>query len=114
MADILNSKIDELSDRACFVDFMAREDCYNPFESYGMHCVGCGCCSENPLARAKARLALHERLLVENNHFDLWDDDPKLKALQKKNLETNIAWNTERIAAYKAIISKLEGDGENG
>lgn len=114
MADILDSKVDELSDRACFVDFMAKEDCYNPFESYGMICVGCGCCSENPLARAKARLALHERLLDHDNHFALWADDPELRALQQKNVETNIAWNTEHIAVYKAIISELEGDGDNG
>ena len=95
----------------CFVDFIKKENCYNPFESYGMCCVGCGCCSENPLVRAKARLALHERLLDENNHFDLWFDDPELRALQKKNLETDIAWNTEQIALYKAIISELEGGG---
>lgn len=114
MADILDSKVDELFDRACFVDFMAKEDCYNPFESYGMHCVGCGCCSEKPMERAKARLALHERLLDENIHFDRFFDDPELRALQKKNIEHGIAWNTEQISVYKAIISELEGDGDNG
>ena len=114
MADILNSKVDELSDRACFVDFMAKEDCYNPFESYGMICVGCGCCSEKPLEQAKARLSLHERLLEDDIHFDLWFDDPELRAMQQKNVETNIAWNTEKISVYKAIISELEGDGDNG
>lgn len=108
------NKVDELSGRACFVDFMTKEDCYNTFESYGIICVGCGCCSEKPLSRAKARLALHERLLDHDNHFDLWDDDPELRALQQKNLETNIAWNTEKISVYKAIISELEGDGDNG
>lgn len=114
MADILDSKVDELSDRACFVDFKAKEDCYNPFESYGMVCVGCGCCSENPLEQAKARLALHERLLEKDIHFDLWFDDPELRAIQEGNVAKSIAWNKEQIAVYKAIISELEGDGDNG
>lgn len=91
-----------------FVDFMASPDCYNPYESYGMCCVGCGCCSDNPLERAKARLALHERLLEGDLHFDVWFDDPELRALQEENVKKNIAWNKERIAKYKAIIAELE------
>ena len=98
----------------CFVDFMKRENCYNPFESYGMCCVGCGCCSENPLEQAKARLALHERLLEESIHFDLWFGDPELRAIQEGNVAKNIAWNKEQIATYKAIVSELEASGADG
>ena len=98
----------------CFVDVMKKENCYNPFESYGMCCVGCGCCSENPLEQAKSRLALHERLLEENIHFDLWFDDPELRAIQEGNVANSIAWNKDRIATYKAIVSELEGGADNG
>lgn len=91
------------------VDFACSEKCRNPFESYGMICVGCGCCSEDKLTAAKALLALHERLLDEAENFDGWfHDDPELMEIQKKNVAANIEWSEEKIAEYRKIIEELE------
>lgn len=87
-----------------YLDCGLKKNCYNPFESYGVICVGCGCCSEDELTAAKARLGLHRRLLAKAEHFDLWFDDPEMKELQKRNVEAIIKWNKEQIAIYQTIV----------
>lgn len=87
-----------------------KKECYNPFESYGEICVGCGCCDTDPEKRALARLALHQRLLKEDEEFDRWwDDDPEWLAVQKRNIANNIEWNKAKIAEYEEEIKKIRG-----
>ena len=43
----------------------AKENCYNTYDSYGEICVHCGCCSEDEIERAKARVALADRMIEE-------------------------------------------------
>ena len=83
------------------IDFAVGENCYNLYQSYGEICVGCGCCSNNKKKRLKARIELHEQLLRDAEHFELWSDDPEIKALQDKNIATDIAFHKGRIEQYK-------------
>lgn len=85
------------------IDVALNENCYNPVESHGEICVGCGCCSDDPQKRAKARYELHERLLKDRQNFSLWcEDNPELFALQKKNIAEDIRYHTEKMSEYKA------------
>ena len=88
--------------------FGVKKDCYNPFESYGEICVGCGCCQKDKRKRLKARIELHKRLLQENLEFDGWFDDPDIKALQKRNIDSNIAWNKKKIARLKKELDEVK------
>ena len=88
------------------ISTQVKPNCYNFYESYGEICVGCGCCSTNKLERAKARLALHKRILDEDEHFSNWIDDPYLRKQQEKNLKREIALNKELIARYEARVKK--------
>ena len=91
------------------IDVGVKKNCYNPFESFGEICVGCGCCSDNKLEAARARLALHERLLEDDKKFDGWaTDDPALLEIQKENVAADISWNNMMIRYYKAIIAAEE------
>ena len=87
-----------------YLDCGVKKNCYNPFESYGEICVGCGCCSEDELTAAKARLALHRRLLEELENFNNWFDDPEMRDIQKRNVEASIKWSKEQIAHYQMIV----------
>lgn len=47
------------------ISIAAKENCYNTYDSYGEICVHCGCCSEDEIERAKARVALADRMIEE-------------------------------------------------
>ena len=82
------------------------KNCWNFYDSYGEICVGCGCCSPNPLDRAKARLAFCERRLEEEKAFDGWIEG--MKELQEKNRQSNIRYFKRRIRYYKKRIEMLK------
>lgn len=75
-----------------FIDRPACKNCYNPFESYGMICVHCGCCSDDEKVRYKARIALHKRLLEVD---------------QENNNTADIEWNRSKIAEYEASLKEV-------
>ncbi len=85
--------------------------CYNLHDSYGMICVGCGCCSSDKQRRITARLKLNRRKLKEEQEFDRWADDPETRALQEKNVAENIAFFEKEIAKYEAELAKLMDGG---
>lgn len=86
-----------------FVDRPACGGCYNPFDSYGMICVHCGCCSEDKNVRYTKRLALHKRLLQEDMEKARTADNDMVR----KNCEMDIAWNREKIAEYEAKLKEM-------
>ncbi len=91
------------------IDRGTKKTCYNPYESYGEICVGCGCCSEDPRERAEARLNLHRRLLEDALSFDNWfEDDPELMALQRKNKDSDIEFHTRKMREYMEELERLK------
>mgnify|MGYP006969180339 CR=1 FL=1 len=87
-----------------FVDSIANKGCYNPFESYGMICVRCGCCSEDEKVRYTSRIALHKRLLQDV----LAKSRTAVHDIVRRNFEIDIAWNRERIAEYEAKLKEID------
>lgn len=90
-----------------------NRNCYNLHDSYGMICVGCGCCSFDKQTRITARLKLNRRMLKENQEFDRWDDNPETRALQEKNVAKNISFFEKEIAKYEAKLARLMDGGDN-
>lgn len=91
-----------------FFDVQAKRKCYALIWSYGEICVGCGCCSKDPLARAKARLEYHTKNLKDSENFSYWDDEPKIRAIQEKNVATDIRYYKRRVAYYTKRVAELE------
>ena len=87
-----------------------KKNCWNPYDSYGEICVGCGCCSDDPLERAKARLAVSEEHLQRDIEFDQWSDDPEWRAIQEKNRKANIKYNRRRVYYYRKRMKDLEAN----
>lgn len=84
-----------------------RPDCYNlEARCYGT-CYGCGCCCERKPERYINRIRYLERDLEEQEHFDRWDDDPELRALQERNVKSNITFLRRRIGIYKRLLAKM-------
>ena len=93
----------------CCIDVAAKKPCYATIWSYGEICVGCGCCSNDPMTRTQARIAYHKELLYNDKHFDNWfPDDPELYELQKKNVAANIEWNNAKLKELRAELRKLK------
>lgn len=92
--------------------FAAKDDCYNPYASYGEICVHCGCCSNDPKTRAEARLAMYERLLEDRLQLDLWSEKPYLKALQEKNIKAEIRRAKRHIAYYQRRVAHLNQNAQ--
>ena len=83
------------------IDFQVNKNCWNLYDSYGGICVGCGCCSRDKATRYRARLDTVKNWLEEKQTFDLWDDDPELRAIQERN---NRSW----IRHFKSLIRYYE------
>ena len=88
--------------------FSVNENCYNPIETYGEICVGCGCCSKDPKERTEARLALYKRQLERVENFDNWFEDPKIKAIQEKNIKIDKKMYKKRIRYYQKRLEELK------
>ena len=84
-----------------YIDFGVNENCYNPLESYGEICVGCGCCSKDLKERTESRLALYQRLLDRCVNFHNWVDDPRVRAIQEKNIKIDKKIYKRRIRYYE-------------
>ena len=96
------------------IDVGAKKDCYAMMWSYGEICVGCGCCSEDPVTRITARISYHQEMLHNDRHFDGWyEDDPEILALQKRNVEADIKWNEEKLKELRKELRKLRKENEN-
>ena len=93
---------------AVHISVAAKKDCYALAWSYGEICCGCGCCSEDPLTRAKARLQYHMDELAEKVNFTNWFyDDPEWLAIQKRNVALDIEYHKEKVAEYEAEVKRL-------
>jgi len=79
-------------------------------ESYGEICVGCLCCSDDKNIRWPARLALNERELERQIHFDNWI--PGSIRLKRRNRKSNITYYKRRIAIYKRLVKSLPAEGK--
>lgn len=91
-----------------FIDKPVIDRCWNLYDSYGMICVGCRCCSSDPLVRANARYELCLEQIVHLNVFDLWDDTPEGRELQKKNIASNLKYFRGRLRYYKKRLEEME------
>ena len=90
-----------------FLDRPIKKNCWNLYDSYGEICVHCGCCSADPVVRAKARLELCERKLDDSLHFDEWSEG--WKEIQRRNIASDIKHYRRRIRYYKKRLEKLKG-----
>lgn len=88
------------------VDYATSVDCWNPHESYGEICVGCGCCSKDKTTRYKARYELCQRMIEELVSFDGWFDDPEVRALQEQNIKTDLKYFRGRMRYYKKMMKR--------
>lgn len=86
------------------VDFAPRKNCWNFIDSYGTHCIGCGCCVKDKKARYENRIRCLERWLKEQYEFDDWI--PEWKEEQEKNIKANIRYFKRKLRYYK---SKMVG-----
>ena len=92
-----------------FVDESAKKNCYALSWSFGEICCHCGCCSDDPVERVKARIHYHEEELKQDENFDQWFfDDPELLKMQKDNVVSNIKYHRGKIAEYKEELKHLE------
>lgn len=82
-----------------YVDESVTDDCFNGFESFGVVCVHCGCCAEEPSIRYRARLELFERELKYFQNFQYSDVD-SIAEIQKSKVNETIEYINERIKYY--------------
>lgn len=90
-----------------FVDISVSKSCWNLFDSYGEICVHCGCCCKNKEWRYKARIECIERWLNDRVHFDLWDEDQELRAVQEKNVAADIKYFKRMLRYYKRKLKEV-------
>lgn len=90
------------------VDRCVRDNCWNLYDSYGMICVGCGCCSQDKATRYRARLETVRRWLAEKEDFDYWDDDPELRAIQERNTRSDIRCFRRMVRYYEKKVGEIE------
>ena len=91
------------------VCYSVMKNCWNGIDSFGEICVGCGCCSDDPLKRAKARLEVSKVHLEECENFNMWDDDPEWRKEQEKNIRSSKRYFKRRIRYYTKRLKELEG-----
>ena len=94
----------------CHVCVSAKPTCYAVMWSYGGICVGCGCCSKDPLKRAKARMEYHREWLKHwmNPDPDIFLDDPEMRAIQEENIAENLKHDLKKYHYYEARVKTLE------
>ena len=82
------------------------EKCYALGWSYGMICVGAGACKRGAY-KERLRYELYE--LNQCRTFDLWAEEPEIRALQEKNNRANRKFHRARI---KKLIAKIRAKAE--
>lgn len=95
-----------MSENWVHISFSVRPDCYNMQAFCYGTCYGCGCCTKKKPDRWENRLRYLNGELEHEQHFDAWDEDPELRALQEKNVKANIKYINRRIGAYKRLLEK--------
>lgn len=103
---IIERKWIGLTDGFIHISWSVRPDCYNMQAFCYGTCYGCGCCTKKKPDRWVNRLKYLNEELEQQKHFDLWDDDPELRALQEKNVKANIKYITRRIGIYNRLVKK--------
>lgn len=91
------------------IDRPVAEKCWNLYDSYGEICVGCGCCSKDPLTRVKARIDVLTHRIGYYETFDSWFADSNLRALQKRNIAKDIRAFKRQLLYYRGRLEELEG-----
>ena len=85
------------------------KNCQNPYDSYGMICVGCNCCGEiDKETMWQARYELAVRMLREN--VSKITDKSFYTRLQQGNICSNIRFWSEEL---KEIIMHLDFDPDD-
>ena len=87
------------------IDFVPQKKCWNLIDSYGEHCVSCGCCSSDKRVRYESRIRCLERWLKEQYEFNDWM--PEWKEQQERVIKANIRYFKRQLRYYKA---KLKND----
>lgn len=88
------------------ISWAVRPDCYNMMASCYGTCYGCGCCTKEKPDRYINRIRYLEEELDREKHFDLWDDDPELRAIQERNVKSNIKYFNRKIGACRGLLTK--------
>lgn len=95
------------------IDLTPSEKCWN-LEAWAFgSCYFCGCCDKDKKKRYESRLAWLERMLEENDNFQLWDDDPDGRVLQETNVRINHGYFMRKIRYYKRKLREMEKSNEN-
>ena len=94
---------------AIHIDFAVKKNCWNLEASCYGNCYGCGCCAKDKKQRYENRIRYLSGMIDEEEHFDLWDDEPELRAIQEKNVKANISFFKRRLRYYTKELKKLEG-----
>ena len=89
------------------IDYAVINDCINA-ASYGEICVKCNACGRfNKETQRECALRVWIDELYYQFHFNAWfDDDEEIKALQKKNIESNIEFIQDKILNLLAEAMK--------
>ena len=93
-----------------YIDFAKGKKCWNIYETV-YTCIRCGCCSKDKNERYKNRVRVLKRLLQKEYNFNDWDDDPELKAIQERNIKSNIRYFKKKLRYYEKIQSRKETGG---
>lgn len=91
------------------IDRPVAEKCWNLYDSYGEICVGCGCCSKDPLTRVKARINVLTSRIEDYETFDSWFADQNLRALQERNIAKDLRAFKRQLLYYHGRLEELEG-----
>lgn len=98
----------------CDICYGAKQDCYAIGWSHREICVGCGCCSNDELKRAIARLNYHRKCLSDDENFDGWFyEDERILAIQKRNVAADIEYDRMKIAEYEKLVRELEAENND-
>lgn len=90
------------------VCFAVDDNCWNFRDSYGEICVQCGCCSKNKNIRYRARIERIENWIKEEEHFDRWNNNEEIKAMQEQNVKSNLKHYRRQLRYYKKRLREVE------
>lgn len=91
------------SEMSIVIDFAKGRKCWNVYETV-YTCIRCGCCAKDKKARYKNRVRVLKRLLQEQYNFIDWNDDPELKAIQERNIKSNIRYFKKKLRYYEKLL----------
>lgn len=96
------------------ISYSVADNCQNLYDSYGEICVHCNCCGRfDPKTKLQCQLDLNKRMLEEAREFDCWADDPELRALQRRNIASDIESFGRKIRELEAKMAQQRGEDTN-